>query len=76
MHIFVYAKISPGTIGSIYEWQRFVAHSYASENNIWYTADIYPLMRIIGGLHGILASVDLFLYYTGKNNEPKATLLF
>jgi hypothetical protein len=27
-------KISPGTIGSIYEWQRFVAHSYASENNI------------------------------------------
>ncbi|AHM81395.1 hypothetical protein KPNJ1_04667 [Klebsiella pneumoniae 30660/NJST258_1] len=33
-------------------------------------------MRIIGGLHGILASVHLFLYYTGKNNEPKATLLF
>lgn len=64
------------TIDSIYEWQRFVAHSYASQKNIWCNADIYPLPHIIGGLHGILASVHLFLYYTGKNNEPKATLLF
>ncbi len=33
-------------------------------------------MRIIGGLHGILASVHLFLYYTGKNNEPKQLYYF
>lgn len=33
-------------------------------------------MRIIGGLHGILASVHLFLYYTGKIMNLKQLYYF